>query len=113
MLITSAATRPASIFRYQIERCPDAATIYVGGLHCAEEDVGHLQELVSQLPHTIRTLRIDMHAMDGVPLEILMALRNVLSEWRERRRGNVRLMFARPSAFPVRDPALRGGAGSA
>ena len=61
---------------------------------CAEEDVVLLADLVSQLPYAIRALRVDMHAMDGVPLEILMALRNVLSEWRELRRGNVRLMFA-------------------
>lgn len=92
--IASAPARPAPAFRYQLERCPDAATIYVGGPRCGEDDVAHLADLVSQLPHAIRTLRVDMHAMEGVPLEILMALRNVLSEWRELRRGNVRLMFA-------------------
>lgn len=97
-------TAPAPVvralaFRYQLERCPDAATIYVGGPPCAGEDVAHLAELINQLPHAIRTLRVDMHDMHSVPLEILMAIRNVLSEWRELRRGNVRLMFAlRPSA---------------
>lgn len=94
-----APSTPVRACRYQLERCPDAATIYVGGPRCAEEDVVHLADLISQLPHAIRTLRVDIHAMDGVPLHILMALRNVLSEWRELRRGNVRLMFAlRPSA---------------
>ena len=81
-------------FRYQLERCADAATIYIGGSRCAQEDVAHLADLVTQLPPGVRTLRVDMHAMEGVPLEILMSLRNVLSEWRELRRGNVRLVFA-------------------
>jgi hypothetical protein len=50
---------------YQLERCADAATIYIGGSRCAQKDVAHLADLVTQLPSD---------AMEGVALEILMSL---------------------------------------
>lgn len=87
--------------RFRLERCPDAATLYVCGSGFGRDDIPHLVALIMQIPPAIRTLRVDMYGMEGVPLEILMALRNVLSEWRELRRGNVRLMFRRPSDLRI------------
>lgn len=78
---------------HEIEVADDCATLYLSGTLRAV-DHGALTAACAILPGHVATLRLDLHGVDEVDDEALVAVRAVLRFWRESRRGSFRLSLA-------------------
>lgn len=75
---------------HQLERTVNCATLYLTGrLHCGDELT--LLRLVSGLPHEVRTLRLDLHALGDVDESTIERVKPLLRHWRAQRAGAVHL----------------------
>jgi len=80
----------------QIELTGETATLYLSGA-LGPADVERLCEECASLPASIRTLRIDLNALDRVGADSMDATRSLLRHWRASRRGQFRLSFSAPN----------------
>ena len=99
----------------QLEQTRESATLYLaGGL--GEDDLSNLVGVCDALPPTIRTIRLDLHAIGTMTAESTAVVRQLLGHWRASRRGEFRLSTShlvatcRPVAEPERWTELGGGA---
>lgn len=83
---------------YQLELTGDTATLYLSGA-LGTADVARLCHECASLPASIRTLRIDLNALNCVEADTMDATRSLLRNWRASRRGNFRLSFSAPHLF--------------
>ena len=79
--------------RHSVEVGGDTATMYLSG-RFGDGDEFLLNRLCNELPAQVRTIRLDMHALDGMGAEAITAVRSVLRYWRERRGGAFRLSLS-------------------
>ena len=75
---------------YQIELAGTAATLYIAG-QLGAEDVVRITHACRALPAHFRTLRVDMRALRALSADALGAVRTLLHDWRDRRKGEYRL----------------------
>ena len=76
--------------QYQLEQTGETATLYLsGGL--GDRDLSALVGVCDALPSTIRTFRLDLHAIGVLSAESTGVVRQVLQHWRTSRRGEFRL----------------------
>ena len=80
-------------FHHEIEVADDCATLYLSG-RLRAADHGALTAACGILPRHVATLRLDLHGVDDVDDEALVAVRAVLRYWRESRGGSFRLSLA-------------------
>jgi hypothetical protein len=78
---------------HEIEVADDCATLYLSGTLRAV-DHGALTTACAILPSHVATLRLDLHGVDEVDDEAIVAVRAVLRYWRESRGGSFRLSLA-------------------
>ncbi len=76
--------------RYQLEVAGESAAVYVSG-SLDIESAGTLLEVCRSLPAQIRTLRLDLRSIGAMSACATDAVRLLLCEWRETRRGEFRL----------------------
>ena len=78
---------------HAIEVADDCATLYLSGaLRAGDHAV--LTVACDGLPDHVRTLRLDLHGIDDVDDDALVAVRAVLRYWRASRGGSFRLSIA-------------------
>ena len=75
---------------YQLEIAGEAAALYVYG-SLGEESVEILLAVCASLPPFIRTLRLDLRGIGVMNAEATNAVRRLLAQWRDTRRGDFRL----------------------
>ena len=112
--------------QHQLEINGSAATLYLAGaLHL--DDIARLRALCTNIPTSVSTLRVDLHAMIAPAPAAVSAVRGVLHDWRAERGGDFRLSLctshlvatyregaceAPPAKFgatlPTASPALMG-----
>ena len=78
---------------HEIEIADDCATLYLSGVLRPGDHVT-LSAAWNGLPARVGTLRLDLHGVDEVDDEALIAVRAVLRHWRESRGGSFRLSLA-------------------
>ena len=78
---------------HEIEIADDCATLYLSGTLRAADRVA-LEAACSSLPPHVGTLRLDLHGVNEVDDDALVAIRAVLRHWRESRGGSFRLSLA-------------------
>ena len=78
---------------HEIEVADDCATLYLSGVLRASDHV-LLTSACNGLPSHVGTLRLDLHGIDDVDDDALVAVRAVLKYWRESRGGSFRLSLA-------------------
>lgn len=78
--------------RVSFESHPRAASIYVTGL-LGDIAATRVEELVRALPIEMRSLRIDLRAVDLIDPVAFVQIARMLSRWREARLGRVALQF--------------------
>jgi hypothetical protein len=75
---------------YQLEVAGGTATLYVAsGLD--DRSVYTLIEVCRLLPAHVRTLRLDLHALGTMTADATSAVRVLVRQWRDDRRGEFRL----------------------
>jgi ABC-type transporter Mla MlaB component len=75
---------------YQLELAGGSATLYVaGGLD--HQSVATLLEVCHRLPAHVRTLRLDLQALGTMTADATSAVRVLVRQWRDDRRGEFRL----------------------
>ena len=77
----------------EIEVADDCATLYLTGALRASDHAA-LTTACNRLPAHVGTLRLDLHGVDDVDDDALVAIRGVLRHWRESRGGSFRLSLA-------------------
>ena len=78
---------------HEIEIADDCATLYLSGALRAGDHVV-LATACNGLPAYVGTLRLDLHGVNEVDDDALLAIRAVLRHWRESRGGSFRLSLA-------------------
>ena len=78
---------------HEIEVADGSATLYLSGALRANDQVSLTAACGGLLPH-IRTLRLDLHGVDVLDDDAMVAVRAVLRYWRESRQGSFRLSLA-------------------
>lgn len=78
---------------HEIEVADDCATLYLSGALRAGDHVA-LTAACNGLSARVRTLRLDLHGVNEVDDDALVAVRAVLRHWRESRGGSFRLSLA-------------------
>lgn len=73
-----------------------AATIYIAGL-LTENAADQTERLVAALSNTIRTVRVDLRAVDLIDPSSFVRVARALNEWRDVCRGRVTIEFPRRS----------------
>src|SRR5450432_2751196 len=82
-----------TLLHHQLEVADDCATLYLSGTLGAHDHV-ILTRACGALPSSVGTLRLDLHGVDDVDDDALIAIRAVLRYWREARGGSFRLSLA-------------------
>ena len=75
---------------YQLELAGATATLYLAG-KLSHEDGQTLCEVCGGLPASVRTLRLDLHAIGAMSADATATVRALLQHWRAQRRGEFRL----------------------
>jgi ABC-type transporter Mla MlaB component len=75
---------------YQLELAGETATLYLAG-KLSHEDGLTLCDLCGALPPSVRTLRLDLHAIGAMSAEATATVRALLHHWRAQRHGEFRL----------------------
>jgi uncharacterized protein YfiM (DUF2279 family) len=75
---------------YQLEVAGETATLYLAGT-LSNEDGRTLCDVCGALPASVRTLRLDLHAIGSMSAEATSIVRGLLRHWRDHRRGEFRL----------------------
>lgn len=78
---------------HEMEVADDCATLYLSGALRAR-DHATLTTACAGLPANVSTLRLDLHGVNEVDDDALVAIRAVLRHWRESRGGSFRLSLA-------------------
>lgn len=75
---------------YQLEVAGEAAALYVNQT-LDEASVRSMLEHCAALPLTVRTLRLDLRGLGAMSASTTDAVRRVLRQWRDGRKGEFRL----------------------
>jgi hypothetical protein len=75
---------------YQLELAGETATLYLAGTLTYVDGLT-LCDVCGALPASVRTLRLDLHAIGAMSAEATGTVRALLRYWREHRRGEFRL----------------------
>lgn len=99
--------------QFHLETSGSTATLYLS----EELPPEHLEALCgacAALPPRVRTLRVDLHGVRRIQVEMMSRLRTLMREWRATRGGECRLSFTtanlvltyteREAVEPVRSP---------
>jgi hypothetical protein len=75
---------------YHLELGDEIAALYLGGT-LSYEDSLMLCDVCRTLPTSVRTLRLDLHAIGAMSAEVMETVGALLRYWRKHRRGAFRL----------------------
>jgi hypothetical protein len=89
---TSPDAEPMQICRVSFEAHHCGATIYITGL-LGDHAALRTEELVRALTTEIRSLRVDLRAVDLIDPDSFVLIARTLGRWRDARRGRVSLEF--------------------
>jgi hypothetical protein len=78
---------------YQLELSGETATLYIAGV-LLHESIQTLLNVCAALPSHVRTLRLDLRALGAMSADATSAVRLILRQWRDSRRGELRLSTA-------------------
>ncbi|MEP6618050.1 MAG: hypothetical protein ABJE47_01995 [bacterium] len=79
--------------QHQIEQHGDAATLYLTGVVRGAGDITTLAGICEALPAKVRTLRLDLNAVQHIDADAMEAVGVMLCEWREQRAGDFRMFY--------------------
>ena len=78
--------------QFQLETNGKTATLYISE-ELPLEHLGELCEACASLPPEVRILRLDLHGVKRLGVEMMSTLRALMREWRTMRGGECRLSF--------------------
>jgi ABC-type transporter Mla MlaB component len=78
--------------QFQLETSGKTATLYISE-ELPLDHLGALCEACASLPPEVRTLRLDLHGVKRLDVEMMSMLRALMREWRIMRGGECRLSF--------------------
>ena len=82
----------SNAIQFQLETSGKTATLYISE-ELPLEHLAELCEACATLPPEVRTLRLDLHGVRRLGVEMMSTLRALMREWRIMRGGECRLSF--------------------
>ena len=81
--------------QHALEVSDGSATLYLSGV-LAASDAFALRGVCIAIPESVRTLRLDLHALTRLEEGAMDAVRAIVRYWRETRQGSFRLSLSSP-----------------
>lgn len=82
-----------NVSQFQLETNGNSATLYISE-EIPNEHLDGLRDACVALPAQVRTLRLDLHGVRRIGVEMMASLRVLMREWRLTRGGECRLSFS-------------------
>ena len=96
--------------QHSLEISEHSATLYLAGT-LAGADAFRLRRVCRDIPESVGTLRLDLHAVTSLDDGAMHAIRALVRYWRESRAGGFRLSFASEHLVATRVDTGRSATG--